>query len=150
MFGFFIQNRIGINGKFFYIIKFRTHNKINQVTKFGSFLITTKLNELPQLFNVIIGNMSFVGPRPDVKGFADRLEGDDIVILSVKPGITGPSSLKYINEKEIILNTKLSEEEIVKQIWEDKVLINKRYVKNRNIFLDMKYIFKTFLVLFKK
>ena len=104
---FFIQERVGKDGKVFKMIKFRTmyfssNNTSSislkgdvRITKFGSFLRKYKFDELPELFNVLLGQMSLVGPRPDVVGYADKLLGDDRFILNLRPGITGPASLKY-------------------------------------------------------
>lgn len=114
-----------------------------RITSFGKFLRLFKLDELPQLFNVLIGNMSFVGPRPDVRGYADNLKGDDRIVLSVKPGITGPATLKFKHE-EIILedqkNPKKYNDEIV---WPEKVKINIQYIKNWSLIRDIEYIIKT-------
>ena len=109
--GFFLQKRVGENGKLFTIIKIKTMYPNNgstvttandsRITKSGKFFRKYKIDELPQLINVLKGDMSFVGPRPDVPGYADKLSGDDKVILSLKPGITGPATLKYKNEEEI-------------------------------------------------
>ena len=110
--GFFIQKRVGKNGKIFNVIKIKTMKKVEgvdttitssndvRITKSGKFFRDTKIDELPQLINVLIGDMSFVGPRPDVPGYADKLEGEDRIVLSIRPGITGPASLKYKNEEE--------------------------------------------------
>lgn len=108
--GLFSQPRIGQFGKPFNIYKIRTLKQgihsLGQLdasgTRFGRFLRHHKLDELPQLFNVINGTMSFVGPRPDMAGFADVLEGEDRIVLKIKPGITGPGTLKYKNEELIL------------------------------------------------
>lgn len=153
--GFFIQKRVGKNGKLFNVVKIKTMKKVKgvdttitsssdvRITKSGKFFRNTKIDELPQLWNVLIGEMSFVGPRPDVPGYADKLEGDDRLILTIRPGITGPASLKYKNEEEI-----LSKQEDPKYyndsvIWPDKVKINKDYIKNWSLKKDIKYILKT-------
>lgn len=149
MIGFFIQDRIGYKGNKFKLIKIRTYNREEQITRFGHICRNTKLDELPQLFNVFIGDMSFVGPRPDLEGFADQLKGDDRIILDVKPGLTGPATIKYMRESRIISASKMTIPSIEQQLWQDKVHINKEYVENRNFLLDLKYIFKTFVLLFK-
>ena len=105
-FGWFQQVRVGQHGNLFNIHKIRTLKVephylglLDQsASSYGRFLRRSKLDELPQLFNVLFGHMSFVGPRPDVPGFADALIGDDRIILNVKPGVTGPATLKYKNE----------------------------------------------------
>ena len=156
---FFIQERVGKDGVLFNIIKFRTmfvdqdHNSSisiegdNRITKTGSFLRKYKLDELPQLMNVLIGDMSFVGPRPDVPGYADKLIGDDRDILKLRPGITGPASLYYSNEEYILSQQKdpLAYNDNV--IYPDKVKINIDYYQNNSIWLDIKIIFAT---IFKK
>ncbi len=152
--GFFLQKRVGKNGKLFTIVKIKTMypNKGHSVTtanderitKFGRFFRKYKIDELPQLINVLKGDMSFVGPRPDVPGYADRLEGEDRIILSIRPGITGPASLKYKNEEEILANVKNPKEYNDKIIWPDKVRTNKEYIRNWSFKKDIEYIIKTF------
>lgn len=146
--GLFVQKRVGYKGEIFYIFKIRTHNRFEKVTKIGNFLRKTKLDELPQLFNVLYGNMSFVGPRPDLEGYADLLEGKNRVVLDVKPGITGPASIKYYNEEEIFRNSMIPQEVLEKKIWEDKVQINKEYVENYSFIQDLTYIYITISTLF--
>jgi lipopolysaccharide/colanic/teichoic acid biosynthesis glycosyltransferase len=154
--GFFTQERVGRNGKLFKVIKIRTMrpNKFikstvtskndPRITKIGSYLRYFKIDELPQLFNILKGDMSFVGPRPDVKGFGDILLGSDRMILCLRPGITGPASLKYRNEEEILALQENPEKFNREVIWPDKVKINKEYVQNYNFFTDIKIIFATF------
>ena len=153
--GLFVQKRVGLNGKLFSVYKIKTMKQIDglettvttsqdrRITKSGAFFRKTKIDELPQLFNVLFGSMSFVGPRPDVEGFADRLEGDDRIILSIRPGITGPASLKYKNEEEILSKQKDPEKYNLEVIWPDKVQINKEYIKHWSIKKDIEYILKT-------
>ena len=152
-FGVFIQNRVGQHGKLFKIYKIRTLKKESHIlgqmeasaTKFGVFLRRSKLDELPQLFNVIFGQMSFVGPRPDVVGFADILKGEDRIILKVKPGLTGPATIKYKDE-EYILSKQLDPETYNRTIiWADKVEINKIYVKNWSFYLDLKFLIQSII-----
>lgn len=156
---FFIQERVGKDGVLFNIIKFRTmfvdqdyNSSIsiegdNRITKAGSFLRKYKLDELPQLMNVLIGDMSFVGPRPDVPGYADKLIGDDRDILKLRPGITGPASLYYSNEEYILSQQKDPVAYNDSVIYPDKVKINIDYYQNNSIWLDIKIIFAT---IFKK
>jgi lipopolysaccharide/colanic/teichoic acid biosynthesis glycosyltransferase len=114
-----------------------------RITKSGKFFRDTKVDELPQLFNILMGDMSFVGPRPDVEGYADKLQGDDRIILSIKPGITGPASLKYKDEEDI-LSKKINPKEYNDRIiWPDKIKINKEYLKNWTLKKDIMYIIKT-------
>lgn len=150
-FGLFMQIRVGQHGRFFKILKIRTLRKEKHLlgalessaTSLGRFLRISKLDELPQLFNVILGDMSFVGPRPDIQGFADVLVNNDRIILKVKPGITGPATLKYKDE-EYILSQQLDPETYNRTIiWVDKVEINKIYVQNWSFSLDLKYILKS-------
>lgn len=153
--GFFVQKRVGRYGKLFRVVKIKTMRPIDdlktsvtchadpRITILGVFFRRTKIDELPQLFNVLIGQMSFVGPRPDVPGYADRLQGEDRIILSIRPGITGPAQLTYKNEEEILAN----QDDAVKYndeiIWPDKVRINREYIKDYSFFKDFYYIWKT-------
>lgn len=153
--GLFIQERIGKEGKPFLVFKIKTMKLIeglestvttsndSRITKSGAFFRKTKVDELPQLFNVLFGSMSFVGARPDVPGFADKLEGDDRVILELAPGITGPSSLKYKDEEELLAKQQDPEGYNREVIWPDKVAINKMYLENWSLKKDIAYIIKT-------
>ena len=114
-----------------------------RITISGGIFRKTKIDELPQLWNVLIGQMSFVGPRPDVKGYADKLQGKDRVVLSVRPGITGPASLKYKDEEELLTEQSNPEHYNNEVIWPDKVKINVSYVKNWSFIQDMRYIYQT-------
>jgi lipopolysaccharide/colanic/teichoic acid biosynthesis glycosyltransferase len=114
-----------------------------RITKIGRFLRKTKLDELPQLWNVLLGNMSFVGPRPDVPGFADKLQGEDRIVLSIRPGITGPASLAFRNEEELLAQQENPEQYNREIIWPEKVRINKEYIRNYSLWLDIKIIWKT-------
>jgi len=155
--GLFMQKRIGKDAKEFVVYKIKTMkpddtnnstvtlSNDSRITKSGAFLRRTKIDELPQLFNVLFGSMSFVGPRPDVKGFADELEGEDRVILSIRPGITGPASIKYKNEEELLASVDNPIEYNKNVIWRDKVRINKEYIKNYSLKNDILYIIKTVL-----
>ena len=152
--GFYKRERIGRYGKKFNIFKIRTMKNIKgvettittlndeRITKLGRVFRKFKIDELPQLINVLIGSMSFVGPRPDVEGFADRLLGDDRLILTVRPGITGPASIKYKNEEKLL---SISDDiEIFNQkIFNDKVMINKKYIKEWTLVKDIKYIIRS-------
>ena len=156
---FFLQKRIGRDSKEFNIIKFRTMKKNNEnititisddnrITRIGKYLRKTKIDELPEILNVLFGQMSFVGPRPDVKGYADKLKGANRKILALRPGITGPASLKYYNEEYILSqksNPKKYNDEV---IFPDKVKINMDYFHNRSFFLDLKIIFATIFRIF--
>ena len=150
-FGWFQQLRVGQHGKLFPMFKLRTL-KVGKhhlgaldanASAYGRFLRRTKLDELPQIFNVLLGNMSFVGPRPDVQGFADALTGDDRIILKVKPGVTGPATLKYKDEEQLLALQSDPETYNRTIIWVDKVEINKKYVQNWSFYLDLKYILQS-------
>jgi lipopolysaccharide/colanic/teichoic acid biosynthesis glycosyltransferase len=155
--GLFIQERIGKKGKPFKVFKIKTMKYITgidttvttkgdaRITKSGAFFRKTKIDELPQLFNVLFGTMSFVGARPDVPGFADKLEGEDRVILELAPGITGPSSLKYKDEEALLAKQKDPEKYNQEVIWPDKVQINKAYIKDWSLKKDLKYIIQTMI-----
>jgi lipopolysaccharide/colanic/teichoic acid biosynthesis glycosyltransferase len=141
--GFFRQQRIGRFGKSFGIIKVRTMNDSNQISAFGRWMRRSKIDELPQLWNVLIGEMSFVGPRPDIAGYYDLLEGKDRKILELKPGLTSLASIKYANEEEILskqLDPLRYNDEVV---FPDKVKINLEYYCNHSVFGDIKIIMNT-------
>ena len=152
---FFIQKRVGQNAKVFKMIKFRTmyivqHSNSTisikgdtRITRVGRFLRKYKLDELPELLNVVFGDMSLVGPRPDVPGYADKLVGDDRIILKLKPGITGPASLKFVKEEEILFSKKDPKKYNDEVIYPEKVRINVDYYNNRTIWIDIKIIFAT-------
>jgi lipopolysaccharide/colanic/teichoic acid biosynthesis glycosyltransferase len=153
--GLFLQKRIGHGGKAFTVAKLRTmrtHSASDstitasgdpRITRLGRVLRRTKLDELPQLFNILFGQMSFVGPRPDVAGYADRLVGEDRIILSVRPGITGPATLKYRNEEEILAAQKEPTKYNDEVIYPDKVRINKAYVLHYSFDKDIRYLLQT-------
>jgi len=115
----------------------------DRITVIGKFLRRWKLDELPTLVNILKGDMSFVGPRPDIPGYADKLEGDPRRILGMRPGITGPATLKYSNEEQFLAgvdNPKKYNDEV---IFPDKVKINLEYIDNWSLWMDIKIIFKT-------
>ena len=114
-----------------------------RITKLGAFLRSTSLDELPELWNVIKGEMSLVGPRPDVPGYADKLVGKDRNILKLRPGITGAASLKYANEEEILANQQNPQKYNDEVIFPDKVKVNLEYYENQSLWLDIKIIFAT-------
>ena len=167
---FFVQKRVGKGGKLFDCHKFRTmtvkHNGStvsvagdSRITPFAAVLRHYKLDELPGLWDVLIGSMSFVGPRPDVPGYADKLTGDDRDVLKLRPGITGPATLKYRLEDEMISDyvakrqaegDKRPMQEIAteyndKVIYPDKVRINCYYYRNYSFWKDIEMIFATVL-----
>jgi len=153
---FFTQKRVGQHGKLFTMIKLRTmtvnHGGSSisvkgesRITPLGAVMRKYKLDELPGLWNVLKGDMSFVGPRPDVPGYADQLEGEDRKILLLKPGITGPASMKYSNEEEILADQDDPVKYNNEVIYPDKVRINLEYLKNQSFILDLKIIIYTIL-----
>jgi lipopolysaccharide/colanic/teichoic acid biosynthesis glycosyltransferase len=142
--GIFQQARIGRFGQPFYIYKLRTmHVRTQKISLWGRFLRNTKLDELPQLLNILNGEMTFVGPRPDIAGYADTLEAADQCFLKLLPGITGLASLKYRNEAQLLAQQSdpLAYNDTI--IWPDKVRINKWYALNRNFFMDVTIVFYT-------
>ena len=155
--GFFTQMRVGRYGKIFKIIKIRTMrsdlavytnittSQDSRITRLGSFFRKTKIDELPQLINVFMGYMSFVGPRPDVPGYADKLTEEDRKILKVRPGITGAATLKYKDEEEILTGQENPERYNDEVIFPDKVRINLEYVENWSFWKDIGYIISTVL-----
>ena len=113
-----------------------------RITIIGRLLREYKLDELPQLYNVFVGTMSFVGPRPDVPGFLDELEGADRRLLLIKPGITGPASIKYSNEADLLSQVDDPVAYNAEVIWPDKVRINLEYMDNWSMKADINYIFR--------
>ncbi|MFN8486685.1 MAG: sugar transferase [Caldilineaceae bacterium] len=155
--GFFLQKRVGKNGKLFHTIKLRTMRNLPtirtnvttatdpRITRLGSFLRKTKLDELPQLINVLFGQMSLVGPRPDVPGFADRLTGTDQIILTVRPGITGPATLAFRHEEQLLAEQEDPERYNREVIYPEKVRLNREYIENYQFAKDLYYIRKTII-----
>jgi lipopolysaccharide/colanic/teichoic acid biosynthesis glycosyltransferase len=153
--GFFTQKRVGKDGSLFTLIKIKTMKQISgfdttvttkndiRITKLGSFFRKIKLDELPALWNVFIGDMSLVGPRPDVPGYADNLKGNDRRILQLRPGITGPATLKYANEEQLLASVNDPQKYNDEVIFPDKVKINLEYLDNWSLWLDIKIIFRT-------
>lgn len=155
--GVFVQKRIGQHGKLFNVYKLRSMREVSgvtttvtsdkdvRVTSTGRILRKLKIDELPQLVNVLLGQMSIVGPRPDVPGYADKLEGDDRIVLSVKPGITGPATIAFRREEEILAGVDDPETYNIEVIWPEKIRLNCEYVRNYSFVTDLKYILQTAL-----
>lgn len=152
----FRQRRVGRGGELFTLVKFRTMVPAHdggsvsvagqsRITPLGAALRRLKLDELPELWNVACGDMSLVGPRPDVPGYADRLEGDDRRVLDLRPGITGPATLKYRNEEELLACCENPREYNDRVIFPDKVRINLRYLETRSFGGDLLIIMQTVL-----
>ena len=157
---FFVQLRVGKNNKDFKLYKFRTMflnsdskglltvgNNDKRITKLGYYLRKNKLDELPQLINVLNGTMSIVGPRPEVRKYVNLYNSEQKSILDVKPGITDFASLMYYNENEILANSVNPEETYINEIMPIKLELNKQYINEMSLFTDLKIIFKTFIKL---
>lgn len=155
--GFFTQTRIGRFGKHFRVIKIRTMRNVPEITtsitqasdpritKLGSYLRKYKLDELPQLINVFWGDMSFVGPRPDVPGFADQLKGADRIILSIRPGITGPATLQFKHEEELLAKQSDPEKFNKEVIFPNKIALNRTYIENYSFWKDIACLLQTIM-----
>ena len=152
----FKQKRVGRNGKLFTMYKFRSmtvgHGGSSvsvagesRITPLGAKLRHYKLDELPELWNVLVGDMSFVGPRPDVPGYADQLRGDDREVLKLRPGITGPASLKYRDEEDLLALQPDPQKYNDEVIFPDKVRINLYYLHHYSFVKDIEMIFCTVL-----
>ena len=159
----FIQGRVGKNNKDFHIYKFRTMklqseskglltlgNHDSRITKVGYFLRRYKIDEFPQLFNILKGDMSFVGPRPELRYYVNFYNEDDLKIFAVRPGITGLASLKYRNEVELLKAADDPEDFFITSIIPDKLKYNKEYIAKRNFFFDLKLIFITIIQVLTK
>jgi lipopolysaccharide/colanic/teichoic acid biosynthesis glycosyltransferase len=153
--GIFRQERVGRFGEPFDVMKLRTMRAVPgvdttvtsatdvRITRTGAWLRRLKIDELPQLVNVLRGEMSLVGPRPDVAGFADALIGDDRVVLAVRPGITGPAALAFRHEEELLAAAADPEAYNREVIWSEKVRINKDYVRTWSLLGDVRYLLAT-------
>mgnify|MGYP002621871533 CR=1 FL=1 len=151
---FFCQQRVGKDGKLFTMYKFRSmsvhHDGSSvsiagekRITPLGATLRKYKIDELPELWNVLIADMSFVGPRPDVPGYADKLQGQDRIVLTLRPGITGPASLKYRNEEELLSTIDEPIRYNDEVIYPDKVRINRYYATHYSFTEDIRMIICT-------
>ena len=155
----FVQKRVGRFGKLFTVHKFRSMTvrketdaltgvaaaETARITPLGEKLRKYKLDELPELWDVLIGKMSFVGPRPDIPGYADQLQGEDREILKLRPGITGPASLKYRNEEDILASVDNPQQYNDEIIYPDKVRLNRYYLHHYSFIKDIQMIFCTVL-----
>ena len=145
--GVFIQRRVGQFGKIFHIYKFRTITQLKddrtQISTIGNFLRRNKLDELPQLFNVLKGEMSFVGPRPDIEGYYDKLQGEARKILELKPGLTNPASIKYFNEEQLLASVENPQQYNDEVVFPDKIKMNLEYYYQHSFIGDLKILFKT-------
>ena len=153
--GLIRQPRVGKDGKLFKMFKLRSMRKVEgintfittskdlRISNFGKFLRKFNLDELPQLLNVLLGSMSLVGPRPDVAGYADQLTGENRKIVALRPGITGPATLKSKAEEEILANVEDPVKYNDEVIYPDKVKINLDYYYNHSFLGDMKIILRS-------
>jgi lipopolysaccharide/colanic/teichoic acid biosynthesis glycosyltransferase len=150
------QKRVGKNGKDFYLLKFRSMKvnahksglltigeNDNRITKVGYFIRKYKMDELPQLINVLFGDMSMVGPRPEVRKYVDLYNEEQKKVLSVKPGITDYASIKYSNENQILGDSDNPEQLYIHEIMPAKLLLNLKYIKEKKCITDFKIIAKT-------
>ena len=154
---FYKQERIGLNGKAFGLLKFRSMrpnaDKLGQltvgerdprVTNTGHFIRKYKLDEFPQFINVLIGDMSIIGPRPEVKKYVDLYTDEQRAILNVKPGITDYASIEYFDESRLLGESENPEETYIQEIMPSKLLLNQKYLANPNVFHDLKIMWLTF------
>lgn len=158
---FFTQQRVGKNNIDFGLYKFRTmkvnsekqgqltiSNTDSRITKIGTFLRKYKLDEIPQLVNILKGDMSVVGPRPEVRKYVNMYNEEQLKVLSVKPGLTDLASLKYINENELLGKSTNPEQTYINEIMPEKLALNMEYIKRNNVWIDIQLIFKTIGKLF--
>lgn len=147
--GIFVQKRVGQYGNLFDIYKFKTlHPVTRSISKLGKFLRKSKIDELPQLFNILKGEMSFVGPRPDIEGYYDKLIGEDRRVLQLKPGLTSEASLKYRNEEYLLAQQENPLQYNDEVLFPDKVKLNLEYLEKLSFKEDLKVVFKTIKAVF--
>ena len=160
---FFRQNRVGKNGKDFALLKFRTMRHRahqngplitigddNRITRCGHFLRKYKLDELPQLLNIIKGDMSIVGPRPEVRKYVDLYNEQQRKVLSVRPGLTDYASIEYISESELLAQSANPEKTYIEEIMPAKLELNLKYIENASVKEDIRLIFKTLTEILRK
>lgn len=156
------QERTGRGGKIFQVLKFRTMrpdsfnkgaltvgSRDPRITNIGYYLRKYKLDELPQLFNVLLGEMSFVGPRPEVKKYTDLYTEEQRQVLQVRPGITDYASIKFRNENDLLSASDDPEKLYIEEIMPEKLTLNLKYINDNNVFKDIKIIFDTFYTIIK-
>lgn len=161
---FFIQKRVGKNQKEFGLLKFRSMRKLRKdetemqitvgqnkrITKVGSFIRRYKIDELPQLINIVKGDMSFVGPRPEVPKYVSMYNDDQLKVLSVRPGLTDYASIKYKDESELLAKSDDPERLYIEKVMPDKLAMNLNYVANQSFWMDLKIIRDTFKAILSK
>ncbi len=153
---FYLQTRVGKNNVDFKLFKFRSMannsdkkglltvgGRDPRITAVGYFLRKFKLDELPQLFNVLFGSMSLVGPRPEVRKYVEMYNEEQKKVLSVQPGITDYASIDYINENELLAKSQNPEETYIKEVMPSKLQLNLKYINEAGLGTDLKLIFKT-------
>jgi len=158
---FYVQTRVGKDNEDFKLFKFRTMasnsdkqglltvgNEDSRITKAGKWLRNFKLDELPQLLNIFIGQMSFVGPRPEVRKYVDMYNYGQLKVLAIKPGLTDYASLKYINESEILASYSDPEKAYIDKIMPEKLVLNLQYIKEQSLLTDIKILAKTVIGIF--
>lgn len=159
---FFGQKRVGKDETLFKLIKFRTMHtgsdkkglltvghKDKRITHVGYFLRKSKLDELPQLLNILKGDMSFVGPRPEVPRYVEMYNEDQLKVLQVRPGLTDYASLEYIHESELLAKSENPEKTYIEEIMPAKLKLNQKYIREKSFFTDLKIIGKTMLKIIK-
>ena len=152
---FFRQYRVGKNGKEFKLIKFRSMKKIaedkleltvgedQRITRIGKYIRSYKIDEFPQLWNILKGEMSFVGPRPEVPRYVQLYSDEQRIVLSVRPGLTDPASLAFMNEAQILAETDNPTEKYIREIMPEKLRMNIDYLEKRSFLTDLRIILKT-------
>lgn len=153
---FYLQTRVGLNGNDFKLYKFRTMTvdadkkglltvggRDPRVTSIGYYLRKFKIDELPQLLNVLFGSMSFVGPRPEVRKYVDMYTEEQKNVLSIKPGITDYASLEYFNENDLLSRSENPEQVYIQEVMPAKLKLNLKYMREAGFFTDLKIIFRT-------
>ena len=160
--GFYCQQRVGLNNMDFKLIKFRSMRvgadkgslitvggRDPRITKIGYFIRKFKIDELPQLFNVLKGDMSLVGPRPEVRKYVDLYTDEQRAVLSVRPGITDYASIEYVDENELLGNAENPDDVYINQIMPDKIKLNMKYIENKSVKEYFKIIFLTIEKIFR-
>lgn len=160
---FYAQKRVGKDNKDFNLLKFRTMyvgtdkkglltvgDNDRRITRVGYFLRKYKLDELPQLLNIIKGDMSIVGPRPEVRKYVQLYDSRQLKVLSVRPGLTDFASIEYISESELLAQSDDPEQTYIQDIMPKKIELNLKYIQNQSLLLDLKLMLKTLLKIIKK
>lgn len=159
---FYKQVRVGKNNRDFYLYKFRTMRvgadknglltvgeRDNRITRVGYFLRKYKIDEFPQLINILKGDMSIVGPRPEVRKYVNMYSPEQLRVLSVRPGLTDYASIKYVNENEVLAAAEDPEKIYIEEIMPAKLQLNLQYIANQSFLEDVKLVFGTFRAIFK-